>query len=232
MEFNEHQIEAIVSKIDFTKENGLVPAIIQDSLTKQVLMLGFMNEEALGITLKTKKVCFWSRSKKKLWQKGETSGNIAIVKDLSIDCDSDTILFQVETTGPICHTGKNSCFDSGERQDLLMNASILEYVFQIIKERIETYHVNSYVSKMNEKGTEAIQRKIGEEAIELILSVATNESSEIIHEATDLLFHVMLLLGHMSLPLQAIYEELMKRHQKKVLMENENVRIVSEKKEV
>lgn len=218
LNFNQ-QSNYFTKEIDFEKGNGLVPVIIQNKLTKQVLMLGYMNEEALKKTLQTKRVHFWSRSRKTIWLKGETSGNYALLDEITIDCDNDTLLCKVVPTGPICHKGTISCFSENNRTATDASVEIIEDIYNVMVERTLTSSKESYVARMVEKGLERISRKIGEETIELIFAGQTDSESEIVHEATDVLFHVMLLLVSKGISINKIYEELYKRHQEKTAKE-------------
>jgi len=211
----DQQLNYFIKEVDFEKGNGLVPVIVQNKLTGQVLMLGYMNEEAVKKTIQTKRVHFWSRSRKTIWLKGETSGNYALVDEITIDCDNDTLLCKVVPTGPICHKGTTSCFSKNSSSIAGASVEIIEDIYNVMVERTLTPSKESYVARMVEKGLERISRKIGEEAIELIFAGQTDNESEIVHEATDVLFHVMLLLVSKGIPINKIYEELYKRHQEK-----------------
>ena len=210
------QLNYLLATVDFKKGEGLVPAIVQNKLTKQVLMLGYMNEEALEKTLKTKRMHFWSRSRKRIWMKGETSGNYAIVDTITADCDKDTLLCQVMPVGPICHTGTVSCFSNGTESEESYSAEIIKDIYDVMIQRAQQGEEESYVARMMNKGLEKIARKIGEEAIEVIFAGQTDDQGEIVHEATDVLFHVMLLLVYKGIPIERIFEELFNRHQKKM----------------
>lgn len=215
IELPERQQNTIIDSLDFEKNKGLIPAIIQDSETKEVLMLGYMTKEALRKTFKTNKIHFWSRTRNKLWMKGESSGNIGLVEGFAIDCDQDTLLFKITRTGPICHTGERSCFSFQEEAELPITSTIFERIFEIINERKKTMPENSYVAKMITKGEESMLRKIGEEAIELILAGKEGKDQEIIHEAADVFFHVLLFLAEKQIALERVYRELALRHEKK-----------------
>lgn len=174
--------------LDFSKMNGLVPAVIQDYKTRQVLMLGYMNEEALQKTQRDNIVTFYSRSKNRLWTKGETSGNYLKVASITEDCDHDTLLIQVNPNGPTCHNGTTSCF-AGEAQRPFLNQ--LEH---IIENRIANQNANSYVASLFQKGINKIAQKVGEEAVELVIEAKDNNEDLFLNEAADLLFHYLLLL--------------------------------------
>lgn len=174
--------------IDFSKTNGLVPAIIQDYKTRQVLMLGYMNEEALQKTQRDNIVTFFSRSKNRLWTKGETSGNYLKVVSIKEDCDKDTLLIQVNPSGPTCHNGTTSCF-ADEAQ-----LPFLNQLEQVIEDRIANQNENSYVASLFQKGLNKIAQKVGEEAVELVIEAKDNNPDLFLNEAADLLFHYLLLL--------------------------------------
>jgi phosphoribosyl-ATP pyrophosphohydrolase/phosphoribosyl-AMP cyclohydrolase len=197
-----------MEQIDFSKGNGLVPVVIQDYKTLQVLMVGYMNEEALIKTRKEKKVTFFSRSKNRLWTKGETSGNYLDVVEISADCDNDSILIKVNPVGPVCHTGSTSCFgDEGAKG----------FVYQlehIIKQRIENNVVDSYTNKLYKKGINKVAQKVGEEAVELVIEAKDNNIDLFKNEAADLLYHLLILLKTKGVNLQSIEEVLKERHKK------------------
>jgi len=179
-------------KIDFNKNNdGLIPAIIQDNETKTVLMLGYMNEEAYKMTLETKKVTFYSRSKNRLWTKGEESGNFLNLVDMKIDCDNDTLLVKVNPVGPTCHTGSDNCWQETNSQEY----GFISKLEQTIKERKEnTTSDKSYVASLFEKGINKIAQKVGEEAIEVVIEAKDNNDHLFLGESADLLFHYLILL--------------------------------------
>lgn len=174
--------------IDFSKTNGLVPVIIQDHKTRQVLMLGYMNEEALQKTQRDNLVTFFSRSKNRLWTKGETSGNYLKVVSIKEDCDQDTLLIKVIPSGPTCHNGTTSCF-ADEAQ-----LPFLNQLEQVIENRIANQNASSYVASLFQKGINKIAQKVGEEAVELVIEAKDNNPDLFLNEAADLLFHYLLLL--------------------------------------
>jgi phosphoribosyl-ATP pyrophosphohydrolase/phosphoribosyl-AMP cyclohydrolase len=174
--------------LDFSKNNGLIPTIIQDYQTQQVLMLGYMNEEALQKTLKENIVTFFSRSKNRLWTKGETSGNYLKVVSIKEDCDQDTLLIKVIPSGPTCHNGTTSCF--ADETPL----PFLNQLEQVIEDRIANQNANSYVASLLQKGINKIAQKVGEEAVELVIEAKDNNKDLFLNEAADLLFHYLLLL--------------------------------------
>jgi phosphoribosyl-ATP pyrophosphohydrolase/phosphoribosyl-AMP cyclohydrolase len=175
--------------INFSKQDGLVPCVIQDVKTLRVLMLGFMNEEAYQKTLQEKKVTFFSRSKQRLWTKGETSGNFLHLVDITIDCDNDTLLIKVNPEGPVCHTGADTCFnEKNERWDL----AALE---QIIQDRKNNPTQASYTTSLIQKGINKVAQKVGEEAVELIIEAKDNNTELFLNEAADLMYHYLVLLA-------------------------------------
>jgi phosphoribosyl-AMP cyclohydrolase / phosphoribosyl-ATP pyrophosphohydrolase len=193
-------------KIDFSKGNGLVPAIIQDNNTLQVLMVGFMNQEALTKTEKERKVTFFSRSKNRLWTKGETSGNYFIVKEMTADCDNDSILIKVDPVGPACHTGSTSCFGEETARGFLYQLE------QIINQRIKDNAPDSYTNKIFRKGINKVAQKVGEETVELIIEAKDDSIELFINEAADLLYHYLILLKVKGVSLSEIDDCLLKRH--------------------
>ena len=195
-----------MNKINFSKLNGLVPAVIQDSVTLQVLMVGFMNEEAFEKTRKEGKVTFFSRSKNRLWTKGETSGNFLIVKELTTDCDNDSILIRVDPAGPVCHTGTKSCFGNEDTKGFLYKLE------QIIDQRIKDDVPDSYTNKIFKKGINEAAQKVGEEAVELIIEAKDNNIDLFKNEAADLLYHLLILLRSKDVTLLQIEEVLKNRH--------------------
>lgn len=174
--------------IDFNKNNGLVPVIIQNANTLQVLMLGYMNEEAFEKTQKEKKVTFFSRSKNRLWTKGEESGNFLFVKDIQIDCDNDTLLIKAIPKGPTCHKGTTSCFAEETSKGFVYELE------QTIYQRIEEKTENSYTYRLFEKGINKMAQKVGEEAVELVIEAKDNDDNLFVNEAADLLYHYLILL--------------------------------------
>jgi phosphoribosyl-ATP pyrophosphohydrolase/phosphoribosyl-AMP cyclohydrolase len=195
--------------IDFKKGEGLVPAVIQDSCTMQVLMVGYMNEEAYSKTVSEGRVTFFSRSRQSLWTKGETSGNFLTVKEILPDCDSDALLIRVEPAGPVCHTGTNSCFGDRETKGFLYRLE------KIIGERISENAADSYTNKLFHKGINKIAQKVGEEAVELVIEAKDDNIDLFRNEAADLLYHLLVLLRARSTTLSEIEEVLSQRHRTK-----------------
>jgi phosphoribosyl-AMP cyclohydrolase / phosphoribosyl-ATP pyrophosphohydrolase len=196
-------------KINFDKSAGLVPAIIQDNKTLQVLMLGYMNEDAYQKTVKEQKVTFFSRSKNRLWTKGETSGSFLIVQDIRLDCDNDSILIKATPQGPTCHTGQTSCFSEETPKGFLYQLQ------EIIAQRIENDADNSYTNKLFKKGINKVAQKLGEEAVELIIEAKDDNEDLFKGEAADLLYHFMILLKMKGLLLEDIESVLKQRSQPK-----------------
>jgi phosphoribosyl-AMP cyclohydrolase / phosphoribosyl-ATP pyrophosphohydrolase len=184
--------------IDFAKNKGLVPAIVQDHLSMQVLMLGYMNREAYETTLREGKVTFYSRSKKRLWQKGETSGNSLIVKHIRLDCDEDTLLIQAEALGPTCHTGSRTCFSEETTKGVLYELE------ETISRRIDQNAEKSYTNKLFRQGINKVAQKVGEEAVELVIEAMRDEDELLKNEAADLLYHLLILLKAKGIKLEDI----------------------------
>ncbi len=196
-----------MNQIDFKKGNGLVPAVIQDNTTLQVLMLGFMNEESLQKTISEGKVTFFSRSKNRLWTKGETSGNYLYVKEITTDCDRDTLLIRVDPAGPVCHLGTTSCFEE--------NVSPRGFLFKlekIVNERIDNDVKDSYTNKIFRQGINKTAQKVGEEAVELVIEAKDDNPDLFRNEAADLLYHLLILLKAKGHSLADIEEVLKSRH--------------------
>lgn len=206
-------------KIDFTK--GLVPAIVIDNKTNAVLMLAYMNEEAFNKTLETKETWFYSRSRKTLWNKGETSGNKQIVQSIQLDCDKDTLLIRVDPLGPACHTGKESCFFQtvfDNNQPAIKEAkiqSIYEEIMQEIEDRKTHPIPNSYTNYLLKKGIDKIGKKVIEEAGEIVIAAKNNDRNDIIAECSDLFYHCFVLLAERNVSLAEVEEELRHRFAKK-----------------
>jgi phosphoribosyl-ATP pyrophosphohydrolase/phosphoribosyl-AMP cyclohydrolase len=195
-------------KIDFTKNNGLIPAIIQDNETKTVLMLGYMNQEALDTTLETQKVTFFSRSKNRLWTKGEESGNFLNLVSIKNDCDNDTLLIQVNPVGPTCHTGSDTCWQEENNSSY----SFLSKLENTIQERKEnSTSEKSYVASLFEKGINKIAQKVGEEAVEVVIEAKDNNDDLFLSESADLLFHYLILLQAKGFKLNDVVEVLKSR---------------------
>ena len=194
-------------KVDFNKSNdGLVPVIIQNSKTLQVLMLGYMNEEAFEKTQKEQKVTFFSRSKNRLWTKGEESGNFLFVKDIQIDCDNDTVLIKAEPKGPTCHKGTTSCFAEETPKGFVYELE------NIIHDRIDNNVESSYTNKLFKRGINKVAQKVGEEAVEVVIEAKDNNDDLFTNEAADLLYHYLILLKAKGFTFQDIEAILKSRH--------------------
>jgi len=192
--------------IDFNKTDGLVPVIIQDEQTLEVLMLGYMNQEAYDKTQSEKIVTFFSRSKNRLWTKGETSGNFLHVKEVYPDCDQDTILIKAKAEGPTCHTGSRSCFKTEYNQNFILELE------NIIRNRYENPQEGSYINKMRKKGLNKIAQKVGEEGVETVIAALAETEFDLVNEASDLVFHLLFLLREKGLDLKTIAKNLEGRH--------------------
>ncbi len=217
LKLNKKDIEDFVTRVNFSKGNGLIPAVVQDASNSKVLMQAYMNEEALRSTLSTGRIHFWSRTKERIWMKGEESKHYSIVENAILDCDDDAILFKVQQIGAVCHTGQETCFYKPLKkyQEMKVDPRILERLFEVIHERIRNPSEESYVSYLTSKGENAVLQKIGEEAIELIIAVKSNNPKGVIHEAADLFFHVLVSFAQKGYHLNSIFEELERRHKKK-----------------
>ncbi len=197
-------------KVDFKKySDGLVPAVIQDFTTQKVLMLGFMNEEALKKTQELGKVTFYSRTKNRLWTKGEVSGNFLQLKSIAVDCDNDTLLIKANPIGPVCHTGADTCWsEKNHSEDFLL------YLEDVIELRRKASVDESYVARLTAKGINKVAQKVGEEAVELVIEAKDNNKDLFLNEAADLLFHYLLLLNVKGHKLQDVIDILKNRHSK------------------
>jgi phosphoribosyl-ATP pyrophosphohydrolase/phosphoribosyl-AMP cyclohydrolase len=193
-------------EIDFDKTGGLVPVIIQDEQTLEVLMLGYMNQEAYDKTAKENIVTFFSRTKNRLWTKGETSNNFLHVKSIAIDCDNDTILIKVKPDGPTCHTGDRSCFKTEYNQNFILELE------NIIADRYENPVEGSYINKLRKKGINKIAQKVGEEGVETVIAALAETEIDLINESSDLIFHLLVLLREKGLSLATIAKNLEQRH--------------------
>ena len=195
----------ILRSVKFNSD-GLVPAIVQDAKTREVLMVAYMNEEALRLTLEKKETYFYSRSRKALWHKGETSGNFQKVQRVGLDCDSDTVLVEVEPLGPACHTGSYSCFDVQPG----FGASLAQ-LYELIVVRKETRPEGSYTTRLFNEGIDKIAKKLGEEAVETVIAAKNDSSERIVEETTDLLYHLLVTLVEKGVTLEEVRDELQKR---------------------
>jgi phosphoribosyl-AMP cyclohydrolase / phosphoribosyl-ATP pyrophosphohydrolase len=198
--------------IDWDKMNGLVPAIVQDQATGAVLMLGYMNREALAATQATGRVTFWSRSKQRLWTKGETSGHFFSAETIALDCDQDTLLILATAHGPACHTGTDTCWGAQAPASEAQSIAFLRTLEKVIIQRIAERPAGSYTTKLLDAGITRIAQKVGEEGLELALASVVQSDREVISEAADLLYHTVLLLNAKGLSLGAVVNELKSRH--------------------
>lgn len=195
--------------LDFKKCGGLIPAIIQDAQTRKVLMLGYMNEEAYNKTLETGKVTFWSRSRQTLWTKGETSGNFLHMVSIKADCDNDTLLIQANPDGPTCHTGTDTCWGEDNEASPLM---FLQELQDFIDRRHEEMPEGSYTTSLFKDGINRMAQKMGEEALEAVIEATNGSNDKLIYEASDMIYHLIVLLTSKGLRIEDVAAELRKRH--------------------
>ncbi|MCK9310989.1 MAG: bifunctional phosphoribosyl-AMP cyclohydrolase/phosphoribosyl-ATP diphosphatase HisIE [Bacteroidales bacterium] len=196
--------------LDYSKLNGLVPAIIQDAKTGKVLMLGFMNEEAFAKTRETGQVCFFSRTKQRLWTKGEESGNYLNVVSIKEDCDHDTLLIQANPVGPVCHMGWDTCFNE---ENQIGDFEFLRYLQDFIGHRYQEKPENSYTTSLFNSGVNRMAQKVGEEAVETVIEATNGTDERFLYEASDLVYHLIVLLTSKGYRLEDLGRELKKRHQ-------------------
>ena len=194
--------------LDFGRCNGLVPAIIQDNYTQKVLMLGFMNEEAYNKTVETGKVTFFSRTKNRLWTKGEESGNFLHVVSIAADCDNDTLLIKVNPAGPVCHTGTDTCWGEKNEQDIMFLKELQDF----IDKRHEEMPEKSYTTSLFKSGVNKMAQKVGEEAVETIIEACNGTDERLIYEGADLLYHLIVLLTSKGYRIEDLARELKERH--------------------
>ena len=199
--------ELNIDQLDFDKTDGLIPAVIQDAKTSQVMMLGYMTRDALQKTIDGGKVTFFSRSKNRLWTKGETSGNYIDLVDIKSDCDNDTLLITANPNGPVCHTGSDTCFD-----EVRLEKFTLKTLERVIQKRKEEPKEGSYTNRLFEEGTPKISQKVGEEAVETIIEAMKGDKDRLKEETADLLYHLLVLLADSEVTLQEVLEVLEKRH--------------------
>jgi len=198
-------------------ERGLIPVVVQEYGSNEVLMVAYMNKEALQKTLETGHAHYWSRSRQRLWHKGETSGNYQIVKEILYDCDEDTLLLKVQQVGNACHTGHHSCFfrKLGDGGEVSPSSTVLHEVQQVIRERIKKLPQGSYVAKLVKGGEDRIWKKVAEESVETILAFKEHERKHLVYEAADLLFHLLVMLTYEGIDLSEVWQELGGRRWKK-----------------
>jgi len=197
-----------IDELNFDKMGGLLPAVVQDINTKLILMLGFVNKEALQKTIDTGLATFYSRSRKSLWTKGETSGNFIKVIEIATDCDKDSLIFKSIPTGDVCHLGRYSCFE----EEKIIDENFIDYLQNFIRLRKKEAPEGSYVKKLFDKKENKIIQKVGEEAVETIIAAKNNNREEIIYETADLIFHLLVMLEIKDINFSEIIEELKKRH--------------------
>jgi len=217
LELTETQIEDFIKKVNFEKAQGLVPVVVQDASNEKVLMQAFMNVEALRLTLASGRIHFWSRGRGRIWLKGEESGHYSLLQNAILDCDDDAILLKVQQIGAICHTGQETCFHKPivREEKRKVDARIVERIFEVILDRTRNHIEKSYVSRLKCRGENSVLQKIGEETVELILATKDKRPEEIVHEASDVLFHILVLFAQKGLKLTEIFEELERRHRAK-----------------
>ncbi|MEC6795813.1 bifunctional phosphoribosyl-AMP cyclohydrolase/phosphoribosyl-ATP diphosphatase HisIE [Photobacterium sp. S4TG1] len=206
---------SLTTSIDWEKVAGLIPAIIQDSNSGQVLMLGYMNDEALAKTLATEQVTFWSRTKNRLWTKGETSGNVLRLKSIKLDCDQDTLLIQVDPIGPTCHLNTTTCFDNDKSGAQPPSLVFLHQLEQLLASRKGADPDSSYTASLYSRGTKRISQKVGEEGVEVALAATSGDKAELVCESADLIYHLLVLLQDQGLSLSDVTDKLQERHNKK-----------------
>lgn len=197
-----------LKSINFDKLNGLVPVVAQDYLSKDILMVGFMNKEALKETLKIKKMVFWSRTKGRLWQKGEKSQNYLEVLDLFVDCDRDSLLFLVKPLGPTCHSGAISCFGISSNNFF---GKTIENLFKVINDRKKSLPGKSYTTSLFKEGLDRIVQKVGEEAVEIVIAGKNGSKSRLVSESCDFIYHWLVLLSYKNVKLEELSDEIKKR---------------------
>jgi phosphoribosyl-ATP pyrophosphohydrolase/phosphoribosyl-AMP cyclohydrolase len=195
-------------ELDFDKVNGLMPAIIQDNQTNKVLMMGYMNREAYDITVETGKVTFFSRTKQRLWTKGEESGNFLYVVSLKEDCDKDTLLVKVNPAGPVCHTGTDTCWGEKNEEEVMF----LKQLQDFIDKRHEEMPENSYTTSLFQSGVNRMAQKVGEEAVEMIIEATNGTDERMVYEGSDLLYHLIVLLSSKGYRIEDLVRELKERH--------------------
>jgi phosphoribosyl-AMP cyclohydrolase / phosphoribosyl-ATP pyrophosphohydrolase len=201
-----------LEQLDWNKSDGLLPAIVQDAVSGAVLMLGYVNREALSVTQASARVTFWSRSKQRLWTKGETSGNYLDVRSIAVDCDADALLILARPAGPACHLGTLTCFGDAAPRAAAESLAFLASLQETIASRIADPATDSYTAKLLAQGPRRVAQKVGEEGVELALAAVAEGNTEIIGEAADLLYHVLVLLQSKGLSLAEVVAELEERH--------------------
>ncbi len=210
MSFQVSSAVALSERIDWNKVDGLVPAIVQDFQSSQVLMMGYMNQDALQKTAQTGQVTFFSRSKQRLWTKGETSGHVLQLKNMALDCDNDTLLVKVNPIGPTCHTGTTTCWDNDAQEESQM--VWLHQLEQLLAARKSADPDSSYTANLYARGTKRISQKVGEEGVEVALAATSGDKAELVCESADLIYHLLVLLQDQGLALSDVIDKLKERH--------------------
>ncbi|WP_394139427.1 bifunctional phosphoribosyl-AMP cyclohydrolase/phosphoribosyl-ATP diphosphatase HisIE [Vibrio chagasii] len=210
MSFAATEVNTLAERINWDKVDGLVPAIVQDFQSSQVLMMGYMNQDALAKTGETGQVTFFSRTKERLWTKGETSGNVLQLVNMSLDCDNDTLLVKVNPIGPTCHLGTTTCWDSDPQEESQM--VWLHQLEQLLAARKEADPDSSYTASLYARGTKRISQKVGEEGVEVALAATSGDKAELVCESADLIYHLMVLLQDQGLSMNDVVNKLKERH--------------------
>ncbi|ASG03417.1 bifunctional phosphoribosyl-AMP cyclohydrolase/phosphoribosyl-ATP diphosphatase HisIE [Vibrio anguillarum] len=210
MSFQVSSAVALSERIDWNKVDGLVPAVVQDFQSSQVLMMGYMNQDALQKTAQTGQVTFFSRSKQRLWTKGETSGHVLQLKNMALDCDNDTLLVKVNPIGPTCHTGTTTCWDNDAQEESQM--VWLHQLEQLLAARKSADPDSSYTASLYARGTKRISQKVGEEGVEVALAATSGDKAELVCESADLIYHLLVLLQDQGLALSDVIDKLKERH--------------------
>ncbi|RZR34293.1 bifunctional phosphoribosyl-AMP cyclohydrolase/phosphoribosyl-ATP diphosphatase HisIE [Vibrio vulnificus] len=210
MSFKTAEVSSLAERINWEKVDGLVPAIVQDFQSSQVLMMGYMNQEAVVKTGETGQVTFFSRIKERLWTKGETSGNVLQLVNMSLDCDNDTLLVKVNPIGPTCHTGTTTCWDGDPQEESQM--VWLHQLEQLLAARKSADPDSSYTASLYARGTKRISQKVGEEGVEVALAATSGDKAELVCESADLIYHLMVLLQDQGLSMNDVINKLKERH--------------------
>ena len=210
MSFAATEVNTLAERINWDKVDGLVPAIVQDFQSSQVLMMGYMNQDALAKTGETGQVTFFSRTKERLWTKGETSGNVLQLVNMSLDCDNDTLLVKVNPIGPTCHLGTTTCWDSDPQEESQM--VWLHQLEQLLAARKDADPDSSYTASLYARGTKRISQKVGEEGVEVALAATSGDKAELVCESADLIYHLMVLLQNQGLSMNDVVNKLKERH--------------------
>ncbi|EGQ7897476.1 bifunctional phosphoribosyl-AMP cyclohydrolase/phosphoribosyl-ATP diphosphatase HisIE [Vibrio parahaemolyticus] len=210
MSFKAAEVSSLSERINWEKVDGLVPAIVQDFQSSQVLMMGYMNQDALAKTGETGQVTFFSRTKERLWTKGETSGNVLQLVNISLDCDNDTLLVRVNPIGPTCHTGTTTCWDGDAQEESQM--VWLHQLEQLLASRKSADPDSSYTASLYARGTKRISQKVGEEGVEVALAATSGDKAELVCESADLIYHLLVLLQDQGLSMNDVVNKLKERH--------------------